>query len=289
MDYKEKCKLIYKYRNDSYMVVLNDEYRYDGSLVVEADNALELEAKLNKVERIDRTYSRDRLGRFAPKGMGSGVAAAVVSVGGKNVISGTEAARDYKVTGFDKSVQKAYDKARKAEPAITRDMVRISGELGMEMEGLKFSVKTGSSVAGKILRKIRKDETPVEMVNRMQDIVRYTQMGKHEDLALNTGKTIKALEKKGYQITKVENKYLDKSSDYKGIHLDVTAPSGQKFELQIHSKESMAVKNKIHPIYETSRKLPDGNPDKVRMQNEMRSISSTLKMPKNIESLKDFP
>ena len=117
MDYKEKCKLIYKYRNDSYMVVLNDEYRYDGSLVVEADNALELEAKLNKVERVDRTYARDRLGRFAPKGMGSGVAAAVVSVGGKNVISGTEAARDYKVTGFDKSVQKAYDKARKAEPA----------------------------------------------------------------------------------------------------------------------------------------------------------------------------
>lgn len=289
MNYKDKVKLIYKYRNDSYMVVLKEDYRYDGSLVVEAENALELEAKLGKAKRVDFNPYHDKRGRFTSKGGGSSVAAAVVTVGGKKIISGTEAARDYKVVGFDKSVQKAYDKARKAEPAITRDMVKISSELGMQMDGLKFSVKTGSSVAGKIKRKIRAGETPADVVNRMQDIVRYTQMGKHDELALNTGKTIKALEKRGYEITKIENKYLDKSSDYKGIHLDVTSPTGQKFELQIHSKESMAVKNKIHPIYETSRKLPDGNPEKIKMQDEMRKISATLKMPNNIERLKDFP
>ena len=93
------------------------------------------------------------------------------------------------------------------------------------------------------------------------------------------------LQKSGYKIAKLDNKYLDKNSDYKGIHLDVVSPSGQKFELQIHSKESMAVKNKLHPIYEKSRSMPKGSPERLKLEKQMREISAGLAMPDGINDL----
>lgn len=186
------------------------------------------------------------------------------------------------------AAQKAYDKARKAEPKITKDLVNISKGLGMEMTGLKYSVKTGSSVDSKIKRKRKEGKSDSDIVKNMGDLVRYTQMGKHSDLGTNTAKTIDALKKNGYKVTKVDNKYLDKNSDYKGIHLDVVSPTGQKFELQIHSKESMAVKNKLHPIYEKARMMPEGSPERVKLENQMREISASLPMPKGIENVKNY-
>ena len=64
--------------------------------------------------------------------------------------------------------------------------------------------------------------------------------------------------------------------------------TGQKFELQIHSKESMDVKNKLHPIYEKSRMMPKDSPKRLELENQMRTISATLPMPKDIENVKNY-
>lgn len=54
------------------------------------------------------------------------------------------------------------------------------------------------------------------------------------------------------------------------------------------TKESMAVKNKLHPIYEKSRNMKKGSPERIALENQMREISATLPMPKGIDELKNY-
>lgn len=332
-----------------YIAVLSDEYRYDGSQVIEAKTEQELDSKiayaqqrdddkwitingahvLVKGSRIAGGANNKFNGRkFKPlTGVGRRVAGAhrpakpsddqsrfsqnntkerrrfqgnkwtgrkggttLTTTGvenGRTVTSGAAANKDH-VLKLSPAAQNAYDKARRAEPGITKDLVDISKQLGMQMTGLKYSVKTATSVENKVKRKSKGRLTPkdeAKVIAGMGDLVRYTQMGKHADLAKNTRITIDTLQKRGYKVTKLDNKYLDKKSDYKGIHLDVVSPTGQKFELQIHSKESMAVKNKLHPIYEKSRNLPAGSAEQLKLKKQMQDISAGLAMPDGIENL----
>lgn len=204
---------------------------------------------------------------------------------------------------FSKEAQAAYDKALAAEPKISEDMYDIAKDLGNDVNGpgegghtaLEFSCKTAKSVADKIERK-RKDATDnnrepksdEEYVKDMGDLVRYTQMTDHNRIAESTNKTIDALKSKGYSISEVDNKYLDPSSDYKGVHINAISPSGQQFELQIHSSQSMDVKNTIHPMYEVFRNVNTPAAEKAKLKAEMHAISQALPMPKGIDSVKNF-
>ncbi|CAI3205328.1 hypothetical protein CNEO2_1750003 [Clostridium neonatale] len=164
----------------------------------------------------------------------------------------------------------------------------IAKSLGSEMYGLEFSVKTASSVEDKIARKKKVGYTEKEAIESMGDIVRYTQLCSHDKIAGNTIKTIELLTKKGYDVIEVDNKYLDPNSDYKGVHINAVSPEGQKFELQIHSKESMEVKDKIHPMYEEARNVKTSENRSIELKKKMKEISSALPQPKGIESVKNF-
>ncbi len=304
----DKVVLVHKLKDGSCFAVLKDEYKFDGSALVEADGEEELNAKINAAVKVDGIWryihghpvylegTAVKRGHARVHGMqakngklkGNRTVAATAKVNGGTVVSGSAASKDNVMVRSSVKAQKAYTKARKAEPKITKDIVNISKDLNMGMTGLKYSVKTASSVENKIRRKNKAKLPDHVVVKNMGDLVRYTQMGKHSDLGKNAVKTVEALRSRGYKVTKIDNKYLDKTSDYKGIHLDCVSPDGQKFELQIHSKESMAVKNKLHPIYEKSRNMKEGSPERVALENQMRDISATLPMPKGIEELKNY-
>ena len=49
----EKIVLAQQLKDKSYIAVLNDEYRFDGSVLVEASNEEELNAKINAAVKVD--------------------------------------------------------------------------------------------------------------------------------------------------------------------------------------------------------------------------------------------
>ena len=101
-------------------------------------------------------------------------------------------------------------------------------------------------------------------------------------------KTVEILKVKRYTVVKICNKYLDDKSDYNGIHLDVVSNTGQKFELQLHSDESLAVKNKIHPMYEESRNVNTSTERKEELEEMMREISALLPRPIGIGKIQNY-
>lgn len=211
---------------------------------------------------------------------------------GKDPVTATAAAKNHIIPGASEEAQKAYDDIRSKEPQISKDMVDVANNSGTAMYGLDYSCKTGSSVANKIERKQEKEPslTDTEIVKSMGDAVRYTQLTDHDSIASTTKKTIKDLQSKGYTVNEVDNKYQDASSDYKGVHIGAVSPSGQQIELQIHSKESMKVKETIHPMYDIARDTKTPQRVKKALQMEMHDISQKMATPKGImdSSLKSW-
>jgi hypothetical protein len=204
---------------------------------------------------------------------------------------GSRAEKDHLLQGRSATAQAAYDKARANEKIITPVMQQIARELGATMVGLQYSVKTASSVEDKIQRKLKDSngtKSDEQIVNEIGDLVRYTQMSEHNKLVANTRKTIARLEQLGYSAPKLDNRYLVPNASYKGIHLDVVSPQGQRFELQIHSPDSMAVKNATHKMYEEARNV-NTTPERAKqLTDQMRAMWVNLPMPKDIETLANY-
>ena len=209
--------------------------------------------------------------------------------------SGSKAAEDHDLgPGISKSAQAAYDKARESEAKITPKLQEIADGLSCEMRGLEYSVKTASSTRDKIERKrhdaLNSSEampSDEEIVNGMWDLVRYTAVSPHDEMAGAARKFVEKLTEQGYTVTDLENKWLD-ANPYNGIHLGVVSSEGQKFELQIHSNESLAVKDKLHPLYEERRKVTTSEQRKAELDAEMMNLSKSMKRPKGIDDLENF-
>ncbi len=113
------------------------------------------------------------------------------------------------------------------------------------------------------------------------DVLRYTMIFPHDRMAEGAAAAMDAIAADGYNIASVENKWLNPTpGEYRGIHAILESETGYRFELQLHTPESYAVKEAgTHDLYEIAR---DGNqPDADQDAAELaaRLYSSTLLVP----------
>lgn len=214
---------------------------------------------------------------------------------GKVVISGSASQGDNILEGCQQRAQVAYNMARANEPRITMDMLDIANRLGTSMEGLEYSVKTASSIKNKIDRKTNKaleaGETPkqdFEYVSETGDLLRYTEVVNHDEMADKVRDTVALLEEKGYTLDEIDNKYLNKDGRYKAVHLNATSPSGQAFEIQVHSQETLAASRATHKMYEEWRNPETSTERKAELYTSIKRTYDSLPLPKGIEQLENY-
>ena len=214
---------------------------------------------------------------------------------GKVVISGSASQGDNILEGCQLRAQVAYNMARANEPRITMDMLDIANKLGTSMEGLEYSVKTASSIKSKIDRKTNKaleaGETPkqdFEYVSETGDLLRYTEVVNHDEMADKVRDTVALLEEKGYTLDEIDNKYLNKDGRYKAVHLNATSPSGQAFEIQVHSQETLAASRATHKMYEEWRNPETSTERKAELYTSIKSTYDSLPLPRGIEQLENY-
>ena len=184
-------------------------------------------------------------------------------------------------------LQGEYDKIVANEAEISNDMEKLSNEIGTELYGLEYSLKSASSLERKIEKKLTTRRTdPKDVIKGIGDVVRYTQITPLDNLVDATNSTISNLKKKGYNITEVDNRF--KNEGYKGIHINAVSPKGQAFEMQIHTPESMAAKEASHPIYEIAREKDCPDEIKARMNNITAKIFNPVHAPTNINKIKNY-
>lgn len=214
---------------------------------------------------------------------------------GQIVVSGSKSDNDHMLIGCEPQAQRVYNRARASEPAITMDMLEIADDLGTSMDGLEYSVKTASSLMSKIERKTDKalrqgrlPKTDTQYVEETGDLIRYTQIVPHDEMAAKTQETVQRLQQKGYIVKKLDNKYLNKDGRYKAIHLDLANRQGVQFEMQIHSPETLQANRATHGLYEEWRDVHTAPERKAELYQEIKSIYDAVPQPKGIMHVKNF-
>lgn len=217
--------------------------------------------------------------------------------------SGTMAMIDHTLKSDEfKGLSEDYNKIRVLEPLITSDVKNITKDLKTSLAGLEFSVKTASSVEDKLLRKnaylnlskSNKDKTITfslqNMLFQFKDIIRYTEICNHEDITQITKRTIDSMEKQGYVLSGIKNRFSTPLADtgYKGMHLNFISPYGQEIELQVHSKESFDAKQNGHVLYEQVRKTSILKKDAILLNQKMHDLYASIKKPPGIDEIQNY-
>jgi len=179
--------------------------------------------------------------------------------------------------GASSELQKIYDGKIEDGKKITESMIDATNNAGCRLLGLENCFKGASSAYGKIDRKREKDANSEDPEKRERakkwsdedymksfgDITRFTVQSDHKNMAKTVNTVVDQMKAKGYDVVDIENKFFPPKPDkktgevephtYKAIHITGKSPGGQEFEVQVHSKDTMAVKNKNHKFYEEWR------------------------------------
>jgi len=184
--------------------------------------------------------------------------------------------------------KKAYLTAVEREPKITNDLQKITDEVGGELVGLDFRLKTPESFARKISTDMMETGEPENsIISKIYDTIRYTNVSTPEKLVEIYGGTVEKFEKLGYHLNRVKNTWCIPNASYKGVNAVFQSPLGDNFELQFHTTESFALKQgNLHKLYEERRLTSTSQQRKSELDNIMVELSSKLKIPKNIDKIK---
>lgn len=248
----------------------------------------------------DYNKNHDKLGRFA-KGNG-GTQKRTYEENGETIEIASESEGKRVVTGQGKEVQRVYDDIVEQEKGVTNNIIEASEKAGAKLAGLKFCIKTGDSVGGKIDRKllehgIEPSKATVRqkqmIIKGMTDILRYTTITGHDKIVETTEKVIKSMEKNGNELVELSNKWLENGKPfraaYHGVHLLFRNKQGTVFEMQVHSPDTFDIKmNKTHKDYELFRGDEATREEKAAAFERMAKIWDKVPLPKGIEKLKDF-
>ncbi len=174
-----------------------------------------------------------------------------------------------------------YNRAVDNEPLISGVVKKVSADNQMELAGWDFRIKGKESYMRKIQNRYENGQTDY----RSSDIVRYTMVTGGDTLVSKLKRVIKGLAALGYETIEVNNFWLDTLNPYNVINTVVKAPTGQRFELQYHTPESLEMKEKIHVLYEKWRVLEKASPEAKKIQSDRFCLAEGLNPPDDIEEV----
>ncbi|MEE0060243.1 MAG: hypothetical protein UE295_05385, partial [Acutalibacteraceae bacterium] len=184
------------------------------------------------------------------------------------------------------------ERAKKNEQKITSDIKEITKSLGGKNAGLDFRLKTSKSAIRKVKEVISENigldklKDPENMaLGEMWDLVRYTAVFTPKELVSKGGEFLNSLKTKGYKIFSIKNTWLDDKNRYKGINVKIVSPDGQKMELQFHTEKNLAVKEKMHKVYEEYRE-ETSQAKKEKLDKQMGEIGKEYE---KVDGITDFP
>jgi len=187
-----------------------------------------------------------------------------------------------------------YDRLISIEPRISQDIKENAKDLGGKLEGFEYRIKKPESVIKKIThdsmgRPLTQTNKRSIKIDKLNDLLRYTQTYDNERLAVATLDSIELLQDKGYRLERIIDTFPDKDSAYKGINAVFSDPGGNRFELQYHTPQSYNLKNgELHQLYEQSRYMNRESKEFNELLKKQIKLSENVKIPDNIDLIRNY-
>jgi len=155
--------------------------------------------------------------------------------------------------------------------------------------GLDRCLKGRDRIKEKICGMIKElNFSPAEAVSLVPDAVRYTFQYRESHYAQGVKEDVERLKGQGFELHKLKNSWSEE--EYKGINSQWIEPaSGQRFEVQFHTRSSFEAKQLTHRAYERLRMHETDEFEKMVLKAFQRKVSAEVPIPPYAADIPDYP
>ncbi len=150
---------------------------------------------------------------------------------------------------------------------------------------LKGRDRIKEKVYGTIKESNRSPEQAVSLVN---DTIRYTFEYREARYTQGVRTDIERLKNQGFELDKLKNSWS--SDQYKGINSQWIEPdSGQRFEVQFHTRISFEAKQLTHGAYERLRTRQADAFEELVLEAFQKKVTGEVPVPPGADGIPDYP
>lgn len=130
--------------------------------------------------------------------------------------------------------------------------------------------------------------SPEGAVSSVSDAIRYTLQYREARYTQGVRADIERLKGQGFELHKLKNSWS--AEEYKGINTQWIEPgSGQRFEVQFHTRISFEAKQLTHTAYERLRTHQADEFEKMVLKAFQRKVSAEVLVPPHAAAIPDYP
>lgn len=191
----------------------------------------------------------------------------------------------------NRRVEAACDRIAKRErETISPAMRRVeSQDADRHLVGFDNRLKGRDRIKEKVCRRIKDfGRSPEQAVSRVPDTIRYTFQYKEEHYAQGVATDVTRLKEQGFKLSRLWNAWS--GEQYKGINSRWVEPdSGQRFEVQFHTRVSFEAKQLTHKAYERLRTRQPDKFEQMVLEAFQKKVAADVPVPRGATDIPDYP
>lgn len=173
-----------------------------------------------------------------------------------------------------------WTEAKEHEPYITGALHTIAAESGGKLVGLTFKLKGRASLERKISGDAADNGGDLQRArDGIRDSLRYTVESQPGDYIQTYRAFQRGMFARGFLQTKEKNYWREGDGSYRGLNTNWKTKDGFEFEVQFHTKQSRAVKETAHKLYEVARHPSTPSREAERAIRQMQQLWASIEMP----------
>jgi hypothetical protein len=155
--------------------------------------------------------------------------------------------------------------------------------------GFEHRLKGRDRIKEKVHKTIKEsDRSPEQAVSLVPDAIRYTFQYREASYTQGVRADIARLQDQGFELDKLKNSWSDEQ--YKGINSQWTEPdTGQRFEVQFHTRISFEAKQLTHGAYERLRTRQADKFEELVLEAFQTKVTAEVPIPPGADGIPDYP
>jgi hypothetical protein len=188
-------------------------------------------------------------------------------------------------------VESACDRIAKCEEDKISPRLRAveSQDSNRHLIGFEHRLKGSDRIKEKVHDGIKLLKRSLEeAISLVPDAIRYTFEYRETGYAPGVWMDIERLKDQGFELDKLKNLWSD--DQYKGINSQWIEPgTGQRFEVQFHTRISFEAKQLTHPAYERIRTKHADALEELVLEGFQRKVTAEVPVPHGAADIPDYP
>ncbi|MEC5114661.1 XopAD/skwp family type III secretion system effector, partial [Xanthomonas oryzae] len=158
-------------------------------------------------------------------------------------------------------------RARQMEPQVTDMLQNIAARHGGQLAGTQHQLKSYSSLQEKLKQRVAlKKQSLEEAAASVNDALRYSVVLEPQGFTAGLRAVLAALDDQGHARVKLTNQFTEYPPSFKAINLTLRSPEGALWEIQFHTPETFALKERFHDLYKRAHALAVGGASRAEQR-----------------------